>query len=1072
MNRKERALKLLKAYKTQEYHYLGEGFSGIIFHDENHVYKVHIPLANDLYGESDGLSYLAEKLQVFKDLGHFYELDLFKIEGITVLRYSYEEDEGVGRISEDEYIEFLSECWEKKIVCKSITKEKNFIRANGVLKFIDYEILPYNDNLFLNSAARAFMYLKYPDLSEVQYNRLKRSIINNFDLEELEGIGQFLNKIFTHITFKKNNTGYEISFPDSQEPAESSLWDSIRDGIHLSKIISHLEYKDYELNVSFSTESRRLNVPDRNITLLIKTCPQDSTTVYQQIQHIVKQLSSPDIFFEKVIAIDKKEKDFLRQYTKEGNLEELYSEIEKLIHERIIDYSIELPEEQVEEVNRRWFDIRTKETHTISNIPVAPQLYAFENMKGDYILQMDCDVLIGRRDYDHSFLSDMVKALDENRNAISVGFNIPKNKDVTLVDYHAPPGGYKPEVRFALLHKDRILKSRPWPNKLVDGKLKLSWYQSLQLHQKESDLESLRGGDSRSYYIHPQNYRKTCRYNLSIIMDRIEKNIIPDLQREHFDIEGSLYDWTIPKRREKLVVLFIIEDKDDLKRFFRFFTSVRNQDIEDYGVIIINNVPDHMIDKVLWDYLKNHQNVTYLHNHYKMSNTQNIYVGLHYFIDNPDTYVLLANPNDYFLGNEVFKEITKRLDIYRADVLVGKQIDLKKIKDLGLFRVNFLNPRDVKSNIHYNIKVFKKVLFDSLSLYDMKKKKNSNRIYNNFEKLSKTYEWLDDTENAALFSLIIEMSKNPIRFDRINYVIDSREIIEEKIASTLDDIKDKPRKNYEQIIKDHRIDFIPNLNKIELDITYACDLKCTGCNRSCPQAPSKNDHMTLDQIGRFIEESNAMDREWELINIMGGEPTLHPDFLEIIELIQNEYINKFSPNTVLQITSNGYSPRTKELLKNLPVSKNIVIDHYSFKDSKETIYFTPFNKAPVDIEEYRDMDFTKGCWVTSYCGIGLNKYGYYPCGVAGSMDRVMGYDVGIKTLRDITLEKMKILLARFCKYCGNMIECDVNMGNFIPRCEKRAFSENVVTSSWESFYQKYQEKKPILTQVYGSSNIQ
>ncbi len=1037
MTRKERALALLNSHLKQDYHYLGEGFSGIVFHDGFHVYKVHIPLASDSYGESDGISFLRSKLDVFKESIHFYELEMFEIDGIQVLKYRYDEGETVNRISEKDFIGFLAECWKKKIIPKSITKEKNFIRVNGLLKFIDYEILPYNDNLFLNCAARAFIYLKYPDLSEEQYNRIKRSIINNFDIEELDGFDRFLNKVLNY-----------ISFGDESEPNYDSISNSEE--------------------IPIETNKQEKSV--RNTTLLIKACPQDSDTIYQQVRHIIKQLSSPDGFFEKVIAIDTKEKDFLREFTKEGTLDDLYRELNRLIDEKIIDYFIELPFDRIESTNQNWFGITTNETHTVSNIPVTPQVYAFEQVKGDFILQMDCDVLIGRHDIKHSYLSDMIKALNENENAVSVGFNIPKAQDVGFVDYHAPPGGYKPEVRFCLIHKERLLKSRPWPNELVNDKLKYSWYQSLYNHQKDTGLVSLRGGDSRSYYIHPQNYRKTCKYNLSILMDRIEKNIIPDLQREHFDVEGSLYDWAIPKRSERIVIFSILEKDDGLERFFRFFQSILNQHLDDFGVLIINNDQDPEKDRILWNFLKKQNKVTYIHNKFKMRNTQNIYLGLHYFADNPDSIIVLANVRDYFLGNVAIKEIVERMNIYNADALIGKQINTTHIEDLGLFRVNFMKPRDFNSNIHHNPKAFRKRLFDSLNLYDIKVEKDSTKTSNNFEKMSKKYDWIDDSENSVLFSQIVEISNNPIRFDYINYVIDSREIDENKIKSSLSIIKDKSRKSHKSIIEGNRIDFTPNFNKVEIDITYSCDLKCEGCNRSCTQAPSNDDNMSIAQIKMFIEESISLEKKWELINILGGEPTLHPDFLKIIILILNDYISEFSEDTVLQITSNGYSKRAKELLEQLPKSRNIVIDHYSFKDSKNNIYFTPINRAPIDIIKYKDLDFTKGCWVTSYCGIGLNKYGYYPCGVAGAMDRVMGFDVGIKKLSEITIEKMKVLLDRFCRYCGNMIDYDKNMGNFIPRCERAPFSGNIETQSWEKFYKIYREKRPKLVPIYEHFN--
>ena len=121
-----------------------------------------------------------------------------------------------------------------------------------------------------------------------------------------------------------------------------------------------------------------------------------------------------------------------------------------------------------------------------------------------------------------------------------------------------------------------------------------------------------------------------------------------------------------------------------------------------------------------------------------------------------------------------------------------------------------------------------------------------------------------------------------------------------------------------------------------------------------------------------------------------------------------------------------------------------------------------FEKWTRNIED----EFKKGCWVTSYCGIGLNKYGYYPCGVAGSMDRVMGFDVGMKRLEDVSIPQMNDLLDQFCRYCGNIIDYHANMGNFIPRCEKAPFSKEIVTSSWEKIYEKYRSKKPELSEIY------
>lgn len=1068
-DRAEKALAILKKYKKQNYNYLGEGFSGVVFHDGEYVYKVHIPKANNRYGEMNGLLYLLSKVEVFNNSNHFYPLEILNIDGTYIIKYPYEKDEGVGQIRENEFISFLAEMWHKKIICKSITKEKNFIRAKRILKFIDYEVIPYTDNLFLNTATRAYLYLKYPNKTEKEYNRLKRSIINNFTHPAINGFYSFLKKVFMTITFPQcillKDTPKYTSESNEFDIEEKIIWEAIKDGKFIIDFDVKTTCNNYDFKIKIKDNYINLSQDYEKVTLLIKACPQDSPTLYTQVRHIIHQLSSPNLFYEKVIAIDKKKENFLRQYTTEGSLKELYSVINRLIDEGIIDYYIELPDEKIEEVNNRWFGLNTRKTHTVEGIPVTPQVYAFEKVKGKYILQMDSDVLIGRKDFKHSFLNDMINALESNEHAVSVGFNIYKQNGVDFVEYHAPPGGYKPEVRFALIHKERLLKLRPLPNELINGKFKMGWYHALHELQKRSKVVSLRGGDSRSFYIHPQNYRKTCKYVWFIIMDRVEKGIIPDLQREKFDIDGSFYDWAIPKRTENIVILAVIDKKTNIRKFFRFYESIKKQNMNDLGIILINTDPNYAKDKMIWSYVKNDYNVTYIHTKINMTNTEATYIAIHYFIPRMDTYILLANPNDFFVGPNAISEIYERLNMYNSDVLVGKPIGNYNLKEAGYFKVDFINTKNIESNLHSYPKVFKKLLFERAGLYAFKKELDITGNFSNFERKSKRYSWFEDEEHSYLFSLIVEISDNPIRFDFINYFVD-RDINKEKVEKSYSILKNKEKAIILGNIKNWRINFIPNLNKIEIDITYDCNLKCKSCNRSCTQAPSKEDYMSLYQIRKFIEESIELNKKWELINILGGEPTLHPEFIEIVKLIYEEYILKFSPNTILQITSNGYSEETKSILKKLPKSENIVIDVRSFKQSPKVEYFTQFNVAPIDIQEYRYSDFSKGCWVTSYCGIGLNKYGYYPCSVAGGMDRVMGYDIGIKTLKEVTIDRLKELLDVFCRYCGNFVDYSDNLRDFIPRCEKRPFKKPIITKTWVKIYRSYYKNKPKLTPIY------
>jgi len=1100
MNRREKAIRILNKHKPQSYYYLGEGWEGIIFHDKKYVYKVFIPQKKDgIIKDTWKFGFLHSKIGVFKNRKHLVELlDLIKVNNVFILKYLFAEFTPVDKIEKQEAISFLTECWQEKVIFRDV-KMSNFIRVNNVLRYIDYgynqDFTQYNDNYFLNMAARIYIDIKFPDIDNELRLKIKRTSINNFHIPELEGFHGFLNKVFSNIIFEESklnsgqveNTGIKVSNNEelieqcTRKPQfsfssfdnlnlEKVFWDLLSKNIRLISITPNnfkLNENLYHEPVSYTIRTKKLNIRKEKISLLIKACPQESSTIYQQVKHIIKQLTSPDVFFEKVLAIDKKENHFLRQYTDEGNLEELYKEVNRLINEKIIDYFIELPDDKIIETNINWFNLETKETHTIKNIPVTPQLYAFEQVKGDYILQMDADVIIGRSDYDHSFLDDMIAEFQKNPNVISVGFNIPKNKDVFFTEYHAPAnGGYVPEVRMGLFHKNRLLNARPLPNRLINEKLELSWYRSLHLFQKQTGYTSLRGGNPKSYYIHPQNYRKKCKDVWFTILDRVENNIIPDIQRENFDLAGSYYDWTLPKRNEHLIIVTLLYNID-YNRFLRTWNSIISQTYKNFGWIIIDDASDNGIDILLRNLINNSplkENITFIKNRLHQGIAANTYKAIHYFIQNPNSIVMIVDGDDALLGKETLNHIVRQYE-KGHDVIIGKMYRTDKLFAHYPYQANFTNPRLTGGNVWQHIRSFKKFLFDSIKLYDLKHDK---KLKTNIDK-PLSMLWFKHCVDYAYMVPIVEMSSNPKQIEIYNYYHErstpaTSEIKKEK-EKIIAEILNRPKYSKTDVIKENRIDFLPDINKIEIDITYDCNLKCISCNRSCTQAPAK-DYISLSQINKFIEESIEMNKKWEFINILGGEPTLHPYFEEIINLILNKYILKFSRNTILQITSNGYTKESRDLLKKFKNISNIQIDYNSFKTSNKVEYFTPFNIAPIDVEEFKNKYFSKACWVTSYCGIGLNKYGYYPCGVAGSIDRVIGYDLGVKSLKAVTQKKMKELLNTFCRFCGNYIDYDDNAGNFISRCEKAPLTKNKVTITWKKFYKNYQAQKPKLTKIY------
>ncbi|MFZ0964635.1 MAG: radical SAM protein [Terriglobia bacterium] len=198
----------------------------------------------------------------------------------------------------------------------------------------------------------------------------------------------------------------------------------------------------------------------------------------------------------------------------------------------------------------------------------------------------------------------------------------------------------------------------------------------------------------------------------------------------------------------------------------------------------------------------------------------------------------------------------------------------------------------------------------------------------------------------------------------------------------------------------------------QLDITYSCNLKCYNCNRSCEQDPS-NDGMSLGQVRQFLEESRANRIQWRNIDLLGGEPTNHPQFLEIVNLLL-EYRDKYFPRTRIVVWTNGYGERVNRMLSLLP--PGIEVENTA-KSTKVQSAFHTFNVAPVDVPGYAGADFSNACSVVTTCGAGVTPYGYYPCAVAGAIDRTFGLNLARKEMPKPGDPMTKELRA-FCALCG------------------------------------------------------
>jgi len=239
-----------------------------------------------------------------------------------------------------------------------------------------------------------------------------------------------------------------------------------------------------------------------------------------------------------------------------------------------------------------------------------------------------------------------------------------------------------------------------------------------------------------------------------------------------------------------------------------------------------------------------------------------------------------------------------------------------------------------------------------------------------------------------------------------------------------------------------------SLNAVELEITTFCNLACFNCDRSVRQAPT-GDSMSLEQVEKFVKESLDLNYKWGRIMILGGEPTLHPQFIEVLNTIK-KYKEK-NPDCVVGITTNGSGEKVRGIIDRTPDWVQIIDTHK--QSNKQN--FSSYNIAPIDITRYRKAVFSKGCALTERCGLGLTRYGYFPCGAGASVARVFGFDIGFKKLSMVNRPVIKKQLSQLCCYCGHFKDA------FEP--ESVSVSGEMTSPSWEAAYKAYKIKKPELT---------
>jgi SAM-dependent methyltransferase len=447
------------------------------------------------------------------------------------------------------------------------------------------------------------------------------------------------------------------------------------------------------------------------VTLMIKTCAMEWRTIEAQVKHLVGQLEEPVRFAERLLVIDSRTTGFTRGYAA-GDPQQLAAAAERLLREGWIDRLLQGPAEPaaVSGLNTRWFGIPSPATHAANGSPIAATLAGFEACRTTFVLQLDSDALVLRRDRRHDYLGEMIGLLEGDAQAVTASLNIVQDIDRPWTA-EGPDGPWRVEVRAAMIHLPRLFAARPLPNEPDADTLKLAWYRAADLAVRRDGLRSYRGGASATGYVHPPNDLKRDPDEWLLLMDRLEHGFIPPGQSGQFDAVVPLGQWLSPKRAEPFV--FVITGRNvPPGRFRRCLQSVFTQRRRDWGAVVIDDGSDEEIAEHARRFCAERADrVTFLRSRLRRGQLANIVCAIRHVCVNPESVIVTLDADDALLGPGVLDRVYCEYE-RGADVTVGSMLRTDKHVE---YPADLADPRGRRGgNVWQHLRTFKKRLFDAV----------------------------------------------------------------------------------------------------------------------------------------------------------------------------------------------------------------------------------------------------------------------------------------------------------------------------------------------------------------------
>lgn len=214
---------------------------------------------------------------------------------------------------------------------------------------------------------------------------------------------------------------------------------------------------------------------------------------------------------------------------------------------------------------------------------------------------------------------------------------------------------------------------------------------------------------------------------------------------------------------------------------------------------------------------------------------------------------------------------------------------------------------------------------------------------------------------------------------------------------------------------------IYEMSVIQIEVTNACHLRCANCTRFIGHH-RKPYFMDLGTIEKALDSLEGFPGH---VGLMGGEPTLHPDFKDICKLYQEKIPEKGRR----EFWTAGYKwDEYKNLINETFDEEYIAFNDHSKPDEGQ---HQPLLIAIDDVVEDKELmwKLIDNCWVQLRWSASITPKGAFFCEVAAAQDRLFNGPGGYPVEKGWWQREPKDFQDQVRRYCP---QCSAALPMYIP----------------------------------------